>query len=455
MHIQKKYLFFALLIMFCRFSTANVNAANDCSGLTNFPAPPKDGQAITIDAATGKLTVPPQPTIPIIQGDGIGDEVSKALMRLLDAAVTKAYDGSRKIHWYPIPAGLEGFKKHGDYLPSQTVDAIRKFVVAMKGPLETPVGGGIRSINVALRKIFDLYACVRPVRYFTNVPSPLKRPEDVNLVIFRENIEDLYAGIEFAQGSTEAEALHAFLNILVRARDGENAQLLPDRDFSFGIKPISEFGSKRIMRRAISYALAHGLPTVTIVHKANIMKETDGNFRRSAYAVATEEFRSQIITEQELADANWQNPEGKLVINDRIADNMFQQALLRPKNYSVVVTENFVGDLFSDSAAAMVGGLGIAPGGNFGDSGAIFEATHGTAPDIAGKDLANPLSIVLSGMMMLEYMGWPEASAILESAITKGFAEGVATGDMKAIPNARILGTTAYADYLIQSLSDR
>ena len=433
-------------------SQFSFGAAKDCGLRRKFPTAPARGAAIVVDPVTQQLNVPARPIIPIIQGDGIGPEVSQAMMKVLDAAVKKAYGTAKKIHWYSVPAGLEGIEKHGVPLPEGTIEAIRKYVVAIKGPLGTPVGEGFRSVNVTLRKCFDLYACVRPVRYYSGVPSPMKKPEDVNWVIFRENIEDLYAGIEFVAGAEDTQIFQKLVNTLLSQREGD-VQSLPNRDFAWSLKMISEFGTKRLMRRAIEHALKNDFPSVTIVHKANIMKATDGGFRRWAYEVATEEFRDQVITESELAALNWQMPKGKLLINDRIADNMFQQALLKPKSYGVIVTQNFVGDLFSDSAAAMVGGLGIAPGGNIGDQGAIFEATHGTAPDIAGQNKANPLSIILSGMMMLDYMGWTEARQVVEQAIQQALADGIVTGDLRDVPNARIVGTSEFASVLIEKIA--
>src|SRR5581483_3922513 len=343
-------------------------------------ATPTDGSPIKV--RDGQLQVPDNPIIPFIEGDGTGPDIWRASERVFDAAVEKAYGGTRKVHWYEIFAGEKAFKRFNEWLPKGTLDAIQHFVVAIKGPLTTPVGGGIRSLNVTLRQVLDLYACVRPVRYFNGVPAPVKRPELLNVVIFRENTEDVYAGIEFQEGSDRARKLLEFL-------DGFGYKI--NTDSGIGIKPISISATHNLVRRAIKYAIAHNRKVVTLVHKGNIMKYTEGAFRDWGYQLAKTEFRNQIVTEDELwKDHNGNVPEGKILINDRIADAMFQQVLLRPDEYSVIATPNLNGDYLSDACAAQVGGLGLAPGANIGDNAAVFEATHGTAPKYADKDVINP-----------------------------------------------------------------
>jgi len=349
------------------------------------------------------LTVPDDPEIPYIEGDGIGQDITPAMIKVVDAAVDKAYGGKRKIKWIEVLAGEKAFKETGNYLPEETIKTIKECVVAIKGPLTTPVGGGFRSLNVTLRQVLDLYACVRPVRWIPGTPSPVKHPEKVNMVIFRENTEDVYAGIEFESGSKEAKRLIEFLR--------EELKKTVREDAGIGIKPISPFGSKRLVRKAIKYALEHKLPSVTLVHKGNIMKYTEGAFRNWGYEVAKEEFPEVTVAEEEIP-TRFPNgvPEGVVVIKDRIADAMFQWALLRPEEYSILATPNLNGDYLSDALAAQVGGLGMAPGANIGDGYAVFEATHGSAPKYAGLDKANPSSLILSAKMMLEYIGWKEAA---------------------------------------------
>ncbi len=366
------------------------------------------GEYITY--SDGEYQIPDQPMIGAMPGDGIGPDIWSATKMVLDAAVEKAYDGKRKICWQPLSAGEAAYKETGSYLPDATLEAIEKLKISIKGPLSTPTGGGIRSLNVALRHHFDLFACIRPVRYYEGVPNPMKRPGDLDVVIFRENTEDVYAGLEWAAGSDEAEALGDYL------RDKLQAKVRPGS--ALGIKPMSPEGSKRLIRAAIQYAIDNDRKMVTIVHKGNIMKFTEGAFCQWGYDMAKAEFADQIVTEEEIVtkyQGNW--PPGKIILNDRIADAMFQQLLLRPDEYDVLATPNLNGDYLSDACAAQVGGLGIAPGANVGDGIAIFEATHGTAPKYAGLDKVNPGSLILSGKMMLDFMGWTEAGALVEKAL--------------------------------------
>jgi isocitrate dehydrogenase len=392
-----------------------------------------------------ELEVPDDPVIPFIRGDGVGPDIWKATARVLDSAVQKAFGGKKRIVWFEIFAGENAKERFNEWLPQESVDAVRHFRVAIKGPLTTPVGGGIRSLNVALRQVLDLYACVRPVRYFQNVPSPVKRPQDVDIVIFRENTEDVYAGIEWASGTAEAEKLIAFIGAELgkKIRSGSG----------IGIKPISEFGSKRLVRKAIQFALDSGRPSVTIVHKGNIMKYTEGAFRDWGYQVARDEFGDRTITEEEAAAAGGKPPAGKVLVKDRIADSMFQQALLRPSEYSVVATTNLNGDYLSDALAAQVGGLGMAPGSNESNEHAVFEATHGTAPKYTNMDKINPGSLILSGAMMLRHLGWRDAAASVESAMSKTLAEKIMTYDLaRQTEGAREVGTSGFADALIANL---
>ncbi|MEW6731845.1 MAG: isocitrate dehydrogenase (NADP(+)) [Acidobacteriota bacterium] len=404
---------------------------------------PTDGAKITI--TNNKLNVPDNPIIPFIEGDGTGRDIWKASSRVFDAAVAKAYGGRRHIVWYEIFAGEKAHTKFGEWLPSDTVEAIKEFAVAIKGPLTTPVGGGIRSLNVTLRQVLDLYACVRPVRYFPGVPAPVKHPEKLDIVIFRENTEDVYAGIEFPQGSEKAQKMLAVLQEL-------GYQVRPDS--GIGIKPMSVTGSKRLVRRAINYALLQGKNRVTLVHKGNIMKYTEGAFRDWGYAVAKEEFSDQVITEEELA-TKYQGklPAGKVLINDRIADSMFQQVLIRPDEYQVVATPNLNGDYLSDACAAQVGGLGLAPGANIGDLAAIFEATHGTAPKYADQDIINPSSVILSGVMMLDHMGWQEAGKLITDGITKTIQQKRVTYDLeRQMEGATKLKSSEFASAIIENM---
>ncbi len=404
---------------------------------------PKDGQVIRVQ--NGRLVVPDNPIIPYIEGDGIGRDIWRASERVFNAAVEKAYGGQRRIVWYEIFAGEKAYNKFSEWLPKGTLDAIQHFVVAIKGPLTTPVGGGIRSLNVTLRQVLDLYACVRPVRYFNGVPAPVKHPEKLDVVIFRENTEDVYSGIEFQEGSDRARKLLEFLR---------DYGYQVNEDSGIGIKPISITGTKNLVRRAIRYAIEHKRKLVTLVHKGNIMKYTEGAFRDWGYQLAKEEFRDQIVTEDELwKEHNGQMPEGKILINDRIADAMFQQLLLRPDEYSVIATPNLNGDYLSDACAAQVGGLGLAPGANIGDNAALFEATHGTAPKYADKDVINPGSVMLSGVMMLEYMGWQEAADLIIKGIVKTIDQKRVTYDLeRQMEGATKVKTSEFGDAIIENM---
>ena len=376
-------------------------------------------------------------TIPYIPGDGVGPEVTTAMRRILDAAVAKAYGGERRLEWLELAAGQKAFDCLGTYLPDETVEAFRRHKIGIKGPLTTPVGGGIRSLNVALRQGLDLFVCLRPVRWFRGVESPVKHPERVDMVIFRENTEDIYAGIEWEAGTPEAERFGRFL----REEMGVTKVRFPESS-SYGVKPVSREGTRRLVRAACRYALDHGRPSVTLVHKGNIMKYNEGGFKRWGYELAQEEFGAEIAS-------------GRLVIKDCIADAFLQNALLRPEDYSVIATLNLNGDYISDMLAAQVGGIGIAPGANINyDTGAaLFEATHGTAPDIAGRDLANPCSNLLSGVMMLEHLGWDEAGALVTAALERSFSEGFATADLaRLMPGGKPLGTRAFTDHILSLL---
>jgi isocitrate dehydrogenase len=383
---------------------------------------PSNGEKITVKDE--KLKVADNPIIPFIEGDGIGSDIWRASKLVFDEAVKKAYNGKKKIVWMEIYAGEKALAVYGKnkWLPEETVEAIKEYIVAIKGPLTTPVGGGIRSLNVALRQLLDLFACVRPVKYFPGVPSPVKAPGKLNIVLFRENTEDVYAGIEFKSGKGESEKLIKYIN-----KNFNKKIRIPS---GIGIKPISEFCSARLVKKAIEYALSNKRRSVTLVHKGNIMKFTEGAFKEWGYKLAKAEFREQIVTEDELwSEYNGNMPDGKLLIKDRIADSMFQQLLLRPDEYDVLATPNLNGDYLSDAAAAQVGGLGIAPGANISYSTAIFEATHGTAPKYAGLDKVNPGSVILSGVMMLEYIGWKKAAKLIEKAMKKTIKSKIVTYD--------------------------
>jgi isocitrate dehydrogenase len=405
---------------------------------------PADGQKITYE--NGTFTIPDNPIIPFIEGDGTGPDIWKASVRMFDAAVAKAYGGKRRVVWYEVFAGEKAFNEFKEWLPQGTLDAIVEYRIAIKGPLTTPVGGGIRSLNVTLRQVLDLYACWRPVRYFPGVPSPVVHPEQMNIVIFRENTEDVYAGIEWKEGTPEAAKVIAFLNNEM----GKKVRL----DSGIGIKPMSVFGSKRLVRQAIKYAISEGLSSVTLVHKGNIMKFTEGAFRDWGYELAREEFGDITISENDVYEKHGgKAPAGKIVIKDRIADSMFQQILTRADEYSVVATPNLNGDYLSDACAAQVGGLGMAPGANIGDGYGVFEATHGTAPKYADKDVINPSSVVLSGCMMFRYMGWKPVADMIESAVEKTIGQKKVTYDLeRMMPGATKLKTSEFATAVIENM---
>ncbi len=401
--------------------------------------------SITLEP-NGRLNVPDLTTIPFIEGDGTGPDIWRATRKVVDAAIQKAYSGKKKIRWLEILAGEKGFHQTGEWLPAQTLEAIRRHVVAIKGPPTTPVGEGIRSVNVILRQKLDLYACIRPVSYIRGVPSPMKFPEKVNMVIFRENTEDVYAGIEWPSGSEDAEKVIRFLKETMGVR-------IPDRA-GIGIKPMSPGNSKRLVAAAISHAIENKLPSVTLMHKGNIMKFTEGAFRQWGYEVAEEKFPNQTITEKALFETfGGVQPEGKVVIKDRIADMLFQQVLLRPEEFHVIATPNLNGDYLSDALAAQTGGLGMAPGANIGDSCAVFEATHGTAPKYAGLDKVNPGSLILSAAMMLEHMEWKEAAARIRSSLQAAIQAGIVTYDLaRQIPGATEVSCSGFAEAMIQKM---
>ncbi|MFZ0396189.1 MAG: NADP-dependent isocitrate dehydrogenase [Terracidiphilus sp.] len=456
---------------------------------------PRDGQAIEYE--NGQYHIPDHPIIPFIEGDGTGRDIWKASQRVFDAAVEKAYGGKRAIRWFEIFAGEKAYRQFNTWLPDESVNAARDLRISIKGPLTTPVGGGIRSLNVALRQLLDLYACVRPVKYYQGVPSPVKHPERVDIVIFRENTEDVYSGIEFKEGSVDAGRLISFLNddLLKGGKKKVRA------DSGVGIKPISIFGTKRLVRYALRQALELGRKTVTLVHKGNIQKFTEGAFREWGYEVATEEFREQTVTEREswilgnvearpgisieenaalvepglefapqsfreqvyaevkavLDSIGETHGKGawkqKILVNDRIADSIFQQIIIRPADYSILATSNLNGDYISDAAAAQVGGLGIAPGANIGDGYAVFEATHGTAPKYADKDMINPGSVILSGVMMLEFIGWKEAARMIETAMEKTIQQKFVTYDFeRQTAGATKVGTSEFATRIIGNM---
>ena len=456
---------------------------------------PSDGQAI--EYKDGKFVVPDHPIIPFIEGDGTGRDIWKASQRVFDAAVEKAYGGKRSVKWYEVLAGEKAYRQTQNWLPDDTVKATVDFRVSIKGPLTTPVGGGIRSLNVALRQLMDLYQCIRPVKYYKGVPSPVKHPERVDIVIFRENTEDIYAGIEFREGTPEAAKVLSFLNDDMLKGGKKKIRL----DSGIGIKPISITGSKRLVRAAIQYAIDNSLKTVTLVHKGNIQKFTEGAFREWGYEVAIEEFRDATVTEREswilgnleskpglTAEENaamiepgiefaarefgesvvkevkdtiaaigethgggkWKS---KILINDRIADSIFQQIIIRPSDYSVLATTNLNGDYISDAAAAQVGGLGIAPGGNIGDGYAVFEATHGTAPKYADLDVINPGSVILSGVMLFDFLGWKEAARLIESSMEKTIAQKYVTYDFeRQMEGATKAKTSEFATRMIENM---
>jgi isocitrate dehydrogenase len=464
------------------------------------PVPP-EGQAITY--VDGGFVIPDRPVIPYIEGDGTGRDIWKASQRVFDAAVEKVFGGKKRIVWYEVFAGEKAFRQFGEWLPQGTLDAIKEFRIAIKGPLTTPVGGGIRSLNVALRQLLNLYACWRPVKFIPGVPSPVRRPEKMNIIIFRENTEDVYAGIEWREGTAQAKKLIEFVNALL-TEDKNKKQVRIDS--GIGIKPMSITGTKRLARRALQYAIDKGLKTVTLVHKGNIMKFTEGAFRDWGYELAKEEFRSQIVTEREswilgnkdkdpnlsveaiaaqvepgleLANEAFRNQvanevkecldaiyathgkgqwKNKIVVNDRIADSMLQQILTRAEEYQVVVTPNLNGDYLSDACAAQIGGLGVAPGANIGDGFGVFEATHGTAPKYADKDLINPGAVIRSGALMFEFMGWPEVGKLIEDALAKTIVQHRVTYDlerlmvMDGIKDVQTLGTSGFAGAIIENM---
>jgi len=398
-----------------------------------------------VQFANGKPLCPSKPIIPFIEGDGTGPDIWRASRRVIDAAVQHAYGNQRSIAWFEVFAGEKANNEFGEWLPEDSLEAIREYGVAIKGPLTTPVGGGIRSLNVTLRQVFDLYCCVRPVRYFQGVPSPVVAPEKLDVVIYRENTEDVYAGIEYPVDSPEAKKL-------IQLIEGFGKKVRPDS--GIGIKPISRTGSQRLVRRAIEYAIQYGRSSVTLVHKGNIQKFTEGAFRDWGYQVAESEFKSAVISEDTLyKEHGGKLPAGQIVIKDRIADSMFQQVLTRPDEYSVIATTNLNGDYLSDACAAQVGGLGIAPGANIGDNCAIFEATHGTAPKYAGQDVINPGSVILSGAMMLEYLGWTEARDLIHKAFAKTIQKRLVTYDLERLmKGATKLKTSEFASAIIENM---
>ena len=412
---------------------------------------PSAGEKIVINDDKS-LTVPNNPIIPFIEGDGIGPDIWRASQAVFDAAVEKTFGAEKKVEWFEVYAGEKSLDVYGEneWLPQDTLKAISDYKVAIKGPLTTPVGGGIRSINVALRQLLDLYACVRPVRYFEGVPSPVKNPEKLNVVIFRENTEDVYSGIEWKQGTPEAKKLIEFLNDGPVGALGKKIR----EDSGLGIKPISITGSERLIRRAIQYTIDNGLPMTTLVHKGNIMKFTEGAFSDWGYGLAEKEFSDTTISE----DALWNKfdgkmPDGKVLVNDRIADAMFQQLLLRPDEYSVLATMNLNGDYLSDACAAQVGGLGLAPGANIGDDAALFEATHGTAPKYAGQDKVNPSSVILSGALMFRHLGWNEVADRIERGIEGAIKKKTVTYDLeRQMEGATLLKCSEFGQAIIENM---
>lgn len=407
---------------------------------------PQDGEKIRV--ANNKLKVPNHPIIAFIEGDGTGPDIWRASKRVFDAAVEKAFKGKKKISWMEIYAGEKAVALYGNdaWLPDETVEAIKEFSVAIKGPLTTPIGGGIRSLNVSLRQLLDLFACVRPVKYYAGTPSPMKKPQNMNIVIFRENTEDVYSGIEFKSDSEDANKLIDFIN------QSFNKKIR--KPSGIGIKPMSEFGSSRLVKKAIEFARDNKRASVTLVHKGNIMKFTEGSFKEWGYKVATTEFRDLIVTEDELySQYNGKMPDGKILIKDRIADSMFQQLLLRPSEYEVVATPNLNGDYLSDAAAAQVGGLGIAPGANMSYTTAIFEATHGTAPKYANQDKVNPGSVILSGVMMFNFIGWGKVSRIIEKTMKKTIKSKVVTYDFaRLLKNSKEVKCSEFASEIIKNM---
>ena len=439
---------------------------------TATPKIPQNGQPIELK--NGRLTVPDHPILPFIEGDGTGPDIWRASQRVFDAAVEKAYGGKKKIAWAEVYAGEKAKNLFDNWLPDETVEAFRKYLVGIKGPLTTPVGGGIRSLNVALRQMLDLYVCLRPVRWFKGVPSPVKRPEKVEMVIFRENTEDIYAGIEYAPGSPEAQKIldfwarefpKDFKKIRFGTKESGTAwqkQLetigAPHREVALqvglGLKAVSYLGTERLVHSAIGYAIKNKSKSVTLVHKGNIMKFTEGAFRDWGYEVAKEKFSGSTVTEADMSKPGGERRADAVIIRDRIADSMFQQMLLRPSEYSVVATPNLNGDYLSDAAAAQVGGLGIAPGGNVGDGVAVFEATHGTAPKYANLDKINPGSVILSGVMMLEYMGWNDAAQMIVKGVENAIKAKRVTYDLaRQMPGSTEVSTSAFGDAVIAGMT--
>jgi len=407
---------------------------------------PSEGEKIKIE--NDKLVIPDNPIIPFIEGDGIGPDIWNASKIVFDAAVEKAYKGKKKIVWMEVYAGEKAVKTYGknQWLPNETLEAIKEYIVAIKGPLTTPIGGGIRSLNVTLRQVLDLYACVRPVKYYAGTPSPMKRPQDVDIVLFRENTEDVYSGIEFKSETKEATDLIKYINKKFDKKINVKSGI--------GIKPISQFGTERLVKKAIEYAIENQKKSVTLVHKGNIMKFTEGSFKEWGYETAKKYFADQTITEDELwKKYNGKAPEGKIIIKDRIADSMFQQLLLRPSEYEVLATPNLNGDYLSDASAAQVGGLGIAPGANISYYYAVFEATHGTAPKYAGLDKVNPGSVILSGVMMLEYLGWKKAAALIEKAMQKTIKSKIVTYDFaRLMKGAKEVSCSGFAKEIVKNM---
>jgi isocitrate dehydrogenase len=414
--------------------------------------PPIEGERIILNP-DGSLSVTDSPIIPYIEGDGTGPDIWRAAQPVFDEAVKRAYDGRKKVFWWEIFAGIKALERFGEFAPEDLFSAIRYFCVAIKGPLITPVGGGYRSINVSLRQKLDLYACVRPSKHYPGVPSPLKHPEQVNMVVFRENSEDVYAGIEWTGDTPQAKKVIEFLTNEMGCKIPNLEHKTP---IGIGIKPISEFGTKRLVRRAIRYCLDQGRDSVALVHKGNIMKFTEGAFRQWGYELAKEEFGDKTITENELYEKfDGKVPSGKIVIKDRIADAMFQQILLRPAEYSVLATPNLNGDYISDAIIAAVGGLGLGPGANIGDEGALFEATHGAAPKYSGQDKVNPGSLILSGVMMFRYIGWQEAADLIEQGLTKAIKNKTVTYDLaRQMDGARELKCSEFGQEIIKKMAD-
>ncbi len=404
------------------------------------------GKGEKIEFKDGAWLVPDRPVIPFIRGDGTGPDIWKASQLVFDAAVETAFVGRKKVAWKEIPAGENSYQETGEWLPESTIESIASHLVAIKGPLTTPVGGGIRSLNVTLRQRLELYACVRPVRWVRGVPSPVKAPSRVDMVVFRENMEDVYAGIEWAAGSDGAGKVREYLN--------RNLQTSIPGDAGIGVKPVSETNSKNLIRKAITYAVDRGLPSVTLVHKGNIMKFTEGAFRDWGYELARDEFNDSTLTEDELWERHGGKPPGgKVVIKDRIADAMFQQVLLRPLEYSVIATPNLNGDYLSDALAAQVGGLGMAPGANIGDGAALFEATHGTAPKYADQDVVNPGSMILSGAMMFEHMGWEQVSRLIHQGLEKTIKQKTVTYDLhRQLKGARKLKCSEFGKAIAENI---